>query len=182
VSFVQWLTSILQQVKLWAVVAPWERAVRVRLGKHVAVLQPGIHFRIPLADSVLMFNNRLRIASFPNQTLTTEDGRTISIAGNVGFRIEDPLLAMQSLQQPEYSVAALVQTTVSSFVTSRALVDIDKSEMEQEAKSDLSRIASGLAIEYVSMTDFAPVNRTFRVLGDEWRPSTKPDTHDKYEG
>jgi regulator of protease activity HflC (stomatin/prohibitin superfamily) len=181
VSFVQWLTSILQQVKLWAVVAPWERAVRVRMGKHALVLGPGVHFRIPLLDSILMFNNRLRIASFPNQTLTTEDGRTISVAGNVGFRIDDPLLAMNSLQQPEYSCAALVQTTVSSYISTRSLDGIDKSEIEAEAKADLERIASGLSIEYVSLTDFAPVNRTFRVLGDEWRPATKPDTHDKFE-
>lgn len=181
-TFVQWLTSILQNVKLWAVVSPWERAVRVRFGKFVRVLDPGFHFRIPLGDEVFLFNNRLRIATFPNQTLTTTDGKTLSVAGNVGFRIDDPLRAMQSLQQPEFSCAALVQTTVASYVSARSLEEIDKAELEGEAKAALEHIASGLVIEYVSLTDFASVSRTFRLLGDEWRPSTKLDGHDKYEG
>lgn len=175
----EWLTKILQGVKLWVVVRPWERCVRVRMGKHAVVLGPGIHLRLPLVDEAMLFNNRLRIASFPNQTLTTIDGRTVSIAGNVGFRIDDPLRAMNALQQPEYSCAALVQTSAASYVTARAFADLDPCELQHVAKDDLSRVADGIAIEYVAITDFAPVSRTFRLLGDEWRPSTRPDVHDK---
>lgn len=180
-GILQWLTNMVQQVKWWAVVNPWERAIRVRLGKHARLLDCGWHLRIPIIDTVTIFNNRLRISTFPGQTLGTTDGRTITVAGNVGFRIDDPLEAMRSLQQPEYSCAALVQTTVANYVTSRSFAELIKGELEGEAKAELERLASGLAIEYVSLTDFAVINRTFRILGDEWRPNTKPDNHDKYE-
>lgn len=178
-GILQWLTNLVQQIKVWITVRPWERAVRVRLGKNVKVLEPGIHLRIPIVDEAILFNNRLRIAAFPGQTLTTTDGRTVSIAGNVGFRIADPLAAMLSLQQPEYSCAAIVQTSVASYVTTRALEEIEAGDLQAFAKTELENMSGGLAIEYVSLTDFAIVNRTFRVLGDEWRPSTKPDGHDK---
>jgi hypothetical protein len=36
----------------WVTVAPWERALRVRLGKRVTLLGPGVHLRIPVADRV----------------------------------------------------------------------------------------------------------------------------------
>lgn len=180
-GILQWLTNLLQSVKWWAIVNPWERGILVRLGKHARLLEPGWHLRIPIVDSVTLFNNRLRISTFPGQTLATTDGRVVTIAGNVGFRISDPLEAMRSLQQPEYSCAALVQTTVSNYVTSRRFAQLMKGELEDEAKSDLTRVAGGLEIEYVSITDFAPINRTFRILGDEWRPNTKPDNHDKFE-
>lgn len=178
-GILQWLTNLIQQVKPIIVVNPWERGIRVRLGKHTKLLSPGWHLRIPVVDSVTMFNNRLRIASFPGQTITTVDGRTVSIAGNVGFRIEDPLAAMMSLQQPEYSCAALVQTTAATYIAALPFEELVKGDLEEMAKTDLEKVACGLAIEYVSITDFAPVNRTFRILGDEWRPSTKPDVHDK---
>lgn len=178
-SLFDWLIRIIQGLKLWVVVRPWERAVRVRLGKHAEVLDKGVHLKLPFIDDVTLFNSRLRIASFPNQTLTTADGFTVSVAGNVGFRVAEPLEAMLSLQQPEYSCAALVQTSASSFVVSRRLEEIDPTDLQEFAKDELQRAAGGLSIEYVSLTDFAKVNRTFRLLGDEWRPSTRPDTHDK---
>lgn len=181
-GILKWLTELAKQVKLWAVIAPWERGIRVRLGKNAALLEPGVHLRIPLVDEIILFNNRLRIATFPGQTIRTADGHTVTVAGNVGFRIDDPLRAMLSLQQPEYSCAAVVQTSVSSYVTTRGYEEIDVAEMESQACEELARIADGLAIEFVRLTDFAPVSRTFRLLGDEWRPSTKPDQHDAYSG
>jgi regulator of protease activity HflC (stomatin/prohibitin superfamily) len=176
----QWLTNLFQGVKLWIVVRPWERAIRVRLGKHAVELGPGVHIRIPIVDEAILFNNRLRIAAFPGQTLTTQDGRAVSVAGNVGFRVEQPLEAMRALQQPEYSCAALVQSSVAAYISSRNFGEIDAADLQSYAKDELVRMAGGLAIEYVSVTDFALVNRTFRVLGDEWRPATRPDSHDKF--
>jgi modulator of FtsH protease HflK len=179
-ALVEWLSKLLQGVKLWVTVKPWERCVRVRLGKWAVVLDPGVHFRIPLADDVMLFNSRLRIASFSAQTLMTLDRKVVSIAGNIGFRIDDPLRAMKSLHQPEYSCAALVQRSVAAYVTARECADLNAEALQLLAKEDLQRIAGGLTIEHVSVTDFAPVNRTFRLFGNEWRPETRPDAHDKY--
>lgn len=177
-GILEWLTSIAQGVKFWAVICPWESGVRVRLGKHAAKLDSGWHWRIPLADSILIFNNRLRIAVVPAQTITTSDGRAVSVAGSVGFRIADPLRAMLALQQPELSAAALVQRTVAQYVAGRDLDEIAADELEACAKAELEVLADGLEIEYVKLTDFAIINRTFRLLGEEWRPSTKLDAHD----
>jgi regulator of protease activity HflC (stomatin/prohibitin superfamily) len=178
-ALIEWLSRLVQGVKVWVVVRPWERCVRVRFGKHASVLEPGVHFRIPLADEVMLFNNRLRVAPIPAQTMTTADGEVVSVAGNVGFRIADPLLAMLSLQQPEYSVAALAQSSAATYIRERAFDDLDAGDLQLFAQENLQAVADGLVIEFVSITDFARVNRTFRLLGDEWRPATRVDTHDK---
>ncbi len=43
----------------WTVIQPWEGAIRVRFGRWVRTLTPGLHLRIPYADSVYRQTNRL---------------------------------------------------------------------------------------------------------------------------
>lgn len=181
-GIIQWLTTILEHLKCWAIVNPWERGIRIRAGRHTKLLDPGWHFRIPLVDSVVLTNNRLRICAFPDQTILTKDRKTVSAAGNVGFRITDPLKAMLSLKQPEFSCAALVQSSVSQYVSDRSLEELDIREMESSAKDELTAVVDGIEIEFVRVTDFTVVNRTFRLLQERWQPSTSVDGHDKYEG
>jgi regulator of protease activity HflC (stomatin/prohibitin superfamily) len=173
-GIVKWIADLFRSFQWWAVVNPWERGVRVRLGKSTSLLNPGWHWRIPIADKVWIFNNRLRLTSFPAQTLTTTDGKTITVAGLVGFRIADPLAAMRSLQQPEYSCAALTQTAVTEYVCEREFGEIDRSELEAEALDILRRTTNGFEFEFVRATDFASV-RAIRLLQETWRPETRPD-------
>lgn len=173
-GIVKWIADIFRSFQWWAVVNLWERGVRVRLGKSATLLEPGWHWRIPIADKVWVFNNRLRLTSFPAQTLTTLDQRTITVAGLVGFRITDPLAAMQSLQQPEFSCAALTQTAVTEYVCSREFGELDRAAMEQDALDLLHSSTNGFAFEFVRATDFASV-RAIRLLQETWRPETRPD-------
>lgn len=175
-GILQWLTDIAKTVQLWVVVLPWDRGVRVRLGKYTSLLEPGIHWKIPLVDKVWIVNNRLRFTSFPAQTLGTTDGKSITMAGVIGFRIADPLEAMLSLVQPEVSCAALAQTTIAEYVCSRTFPELDRAELEQECLADLQRVATGLTFEVVRLTDFA-LMRTLRIIKSEesWRPETRAD-------
>jgi regulator of protease activity HflC (stomatin/prohibitin superfamily) len=178
-TFFEWLADVLRQAKLWTVINLWERGVRVRRGNSAVLLRPGWHWRIPIVDNVLLFNNRLRIMPVPAQTIQTRDARTISVAAIVGFRIDDPLEAMLSVQQPEHSCAAFVQTATAKYIAERTLDEIVLEELQDSATTELGIYVSGIVIEFVRVIDYAVINRTFRVLGDEWRPQTKVDTHDK---
>lgn len=177
-SLFEWLAEVARTIQLWVVVLPWERAVRVRMGNHSKVLEPGMHLKLPIIDKIWPVNNRLRFAAFPAQTLTTLDGKTMTVGGTVGFRISDPLQAMLSMQQPEYSCAALIQSCVSSYIASRTADELDKAELETEAAEQLRRAAPGFVFEFVTVSDWASV-RAIRLLQETWRPETRPD-HDPY--
>lgn len=172
----RWVADFFRLFKFWTVVSPWERAVRVRAGKHTAILDPGWHWVIPVMDVVWIVNQRLRFTSWPAQTLTTADGKSITLAGNVAFRIIDPLAAMQAFQQPEQSIASIVQTTVSEYVRSRDLTELDADELETECIDYLKRVAEGFTFEFVRVTDFSTM-RVLRIIksDESWRPETGSD-------
>lgn len=177
-SLVQWLIDIIRGLQVWVTVLPWERCVRVRLGKYATELDPGYHWKWPWVDQVWPINNRLRFASFPVQSLTTKDNKPVHVAGLVKFRIIAPLKAMMSLVQPENSVAAIVQTVVADYVKTRNYDELDPTELEALALAQLIIDADGFLFECVAMTDWTS-GRSFRLFQESWRPETRPD-HDPY--
>ena len=71
-TFTALLKQIGQIFRWWVIVAPWEQGLRVRAGKHVLLLKPGLHVRIPYIDQVFIQSSRLRIVHLAMQTVLTE--------------------------------------------------------------------------------------------------------------
>jgi regulator of protease activity HflC (stomatin/prohibitin superfamily) len=178
-SLFQWIIDLLKELRVWVTVLPWEKCVRVRLGKFATELEPGYHWKWPGIDKVWPVNNRTRFTSFPVQSLTTKDGLTLHIAGLIGFSITEPLLAMQNLAQPESSCSAMTMAIVSSHVPQHDFAELDKAELEAEVLGQLRLSAPGIKFEFVSLTDWAQ-GPTFRMLKESWLPETRPD-RDPYD-
>lgn len=171
-EFFKWLAELVKGAQCWIIVQPWERAVRVRAGRTTVLLEGGLHFRIPYVDGVSVVNTRLRVAPMPSQTVTTKDGRTVTVGGQIAFRVSDPLAAMRALQNPENTVAAYAQAAISRFLSTVSSADLNLAAIEADATKELLHFAAkGLEIETVSVVDFAIV-KTFRILQENWRPAT----------
>lgn len=177
-ELVKWIVSLLSDLRPWEIVLPWQRAVRVRFGKWTRIWEPGFHFRLPIFDAVKPVNTRLRIACVPSQTITTKDGKTLTVAANLGFRISDPLRAMLRLQAPESTCAALVQAEFTRLITPCVLADIQASEIEAASLEALkAAYGDAIAFDFVHVVDFAAV-KTLRLLNESWRPNTGHDGND----
>ena len=167
-----WIADIFKEARFWQVVAPWERAVRVRAGKHTVLWGPGLHFRIPYLDDVRLVNTRLRVASAPCQTLSTLDGKAVTVASLIGFRIVDPLKAMLRMADPESCCSSFVQTEVARYISARTSSAIHLNDLEEATLAGLERFGNGgFEFEFVRVVDYAVV-KTFRLLQEQWRPHT----------
>jgi regulator of protease activity HflC (stomatin/prohibitin superfamily) len=168
----QWIVGIIKDARFWQIVLPWERAVRVRFGRNPILWESGFHWRIPYFDEIRVANTRLRIACVPAQTITTLDGRTLTIDVSLAFRIRDPLVAMMRLQKPEDSCAGFAQIAVARFIKTRSYAEITLDELEAAVRAEMVELAGdGLAFEYVRVVEFA-LMRTIRLIQDTWRPHT----------
>jgi regulator of protease activity HflC (stomatin/prohibitin superfamily) len=158
------------------IVLAWERGVLVRLGRNARILEPGFHWRIPYLDEVRTLNNRFRIACFPCATISTRDGKVMTCAGNVGFRIADPRAALLALSQPDDILAAMAQSAIAELVAERTAQDLTAAYIEARALASLRDFgaARGLEVEFVRLVDFAAV-RAIRLLQGQWRPRSHED-------
>lgn len=161
------LRQFLQGLRLWLTVAPWEQALRVRLGKHVTLLRAGVHLKIPLVDVIYVQSVRARVSDFGRQTVTTSDGKAITFAGAVGYEIADLLLLYQSLHHAEDTLRNLARAAIADHVSRspacECAPDVVVERATQKTAGQFAQYGLGGVCLYI--TEFALV-RTYRVIGD----------------
>lgn len=164
-EFFQWLMGFVREFRVLVTILPWEIGVRTRLGNRIAVWQPGLHIKLPFIDDVRPVNTRLRIAHAGDQTITTLDGKVLTVSMAIGFLILDPVAALLRLHDPEASCAALAQSATADFVGRRLAVDVKARDLEAHALAFIKDNSAGYSFEFARVTDFAYI-RTYRILNE----------------
>lgn len=157
---------ITKAVKLWVILSPWEKAVRVRFGKRQTELGAGIHFKLPFFDSIYKQTVRLRILALPMQTLSSYDNKNITIKLAVGYSISDIKKLYNTLHEPETTVNNIVLSEVSTYISNCKSTEYDASKLSADVLSKLQNENYGLKFEYVKVLEYAIV-RTYRLLNDK---------------
>ncbi len=160
------LEYLLNAIKIWIIVQPWENGLRVRNGKHVKKMKGGVYFRIPYLDSVYIQSVRLRVVSLPIQTLTSKDLKAITLNSAIGYSIVDIEKIYSTLYHPELTLANMAMSEISDYVYKNNLQDLHPQEIERAVIEKLSVGDYGIKVEYFRMTNFAVV-KTFRLIQDQ---------------
>ncbi len=171
----QWLSQILsslaQPLKWWVVVAPWEGALRIRLGKVAGELGPGIHFRVPFLDRLYIQSLRLRTISDTGQTMTTRDGKVVTIAIGIEYGIANLLRVYEGLANPEAVLMYRVQGIIADHVNKVDGNLLSPQTIEDAVLENLPIGEWGMDRLRLHVTSFAFV-KTYRLLMNDYRTYT----------
>jgi hypothetical protein len=156
----------------WVTVMPWEEAVFVRGGKSMRVIRAGIYLRIPFYDQVYLQTTRLRVMTSPPQTVTTKDGKTITVVMALGYSIVDIKKLYSTLFQPESTLCNILQSSVAEAVREANYEICTPAFIEAKAVKDISVEDYGLKFEYIKATGFSQV-KAYRLIQDNhWNPDS----------
>ncbi len=85
-----------------------QQGVVTQLGKPVRVLQsPGLHFKLPFFQQVIFFDNRLLDYDSAPTEVVTKDKKALVVDNYSRWRISDPLLLLQTVQNENGAQARL---------------------------------------------------------------------------
>lgn len=99
------------------VVPQQESWVVERFGKFNKILQPGLQLLLPLVDRISYVHSLKEIAlEIPSQAAITQDNVTLNLDGVLYLKIVDPYKASYGVEDPEYAVSQLAQTTMRSEI------------------------------------------------------------------
>ncbi len=163
----QFFEYIINAVKIWVIIQPWQTGLRVRGGKKIKLLKKGIYFRIPYYDSIYVQEKRLRVIPLPMQNLTTKDGNNITTNGSIGYSITDIKKLYDTLYQPEKTVMNMAMSDLSQYVFENDLVDVDRKEIEERILEYLNNCDYGLKFEFFRLENYS-VARTYRLITDKF--------------
>ncbi|XP_050401660.1 stomatin-like protein stl-1 [Patella vulgata] len=88
-----------------------------RFGKWHRVLDPGLNFLLPVVDSIKYVQTLKEIAiDVPHQAAITIDNVTLTMDAVLYLRVIDPYKASYGVEDPEYAITQLAQTTMRSEI------------------------------------------------------------------
>jgi regulator of protease activity HflC (stomatin/prohibitin superfamily) len=106
VIFVSFLAAAIRMVK------EYERAVIFRLGRLVGAKGPGLFFRIPFLDKLIVVDLRVITSDVPKQRVITRDNVTVDVDAVVYYRVLDPSKAIVRVVDYADATNLLAQTTL----------------------------------------------------------------------
>jgi membrane protease subunit HflC len=176
----QWLSQLcgwFHQLNFLFVIAPWEQALRIRLGKTAAMLGPGLHFKVPFLDKVFVQGVRLRTINDGTQTITTQDGKSLTLSVVVSYAIEDISKLYLSLSRPEVTLLNTVQGTIAEVVSQTSSAELTTDKLRAQVIERMAVGDWGLGQFDVKVTNFVYV-RALRLINEGYRTLTRADELD----
>lgn len=171
-----WFTTALQSMtrlfKWWVVVACWEQGIRVRLGKRMKRLNPGIHFRIPFLDRIYIQSTRLRVISCPTQSISKRDKNVITFGLAVRYQIQDIVKLYQTAASVEAILLYDAISKAAQLITT-AESDVDPASLEEQINATMPNHEYGLSDVQVSILSFCQARCYRFITGDAWLASGK---------
>ncbi len=151
-----------------------EQAVLVTLGKPAAVTETGLHFKIPLIQTVRKVNTTIQ--GFPigydiqtnenieeESVMITSDYNFINVDFFAEYRIVDPVQYLYASEQPEEILKNIVQSSIRTVVGSYQVDDVlttGKSEIQAKIKTMITERLEeqdiGLQLVNITMQDSEP--------------------------
>lgn len=159
-------------------------AVLTRFGKFVGTKGPGLHFRIPIVDSVVKveakrqlkaeFGFRTQSAGVKSEFLRnavtdkesailTGDLNVVNVEWIVHYMIADPYTYLFKVDNVELTLRALSEATMRSVVGDYSVTEVltrGREEVLEKARNQLAelcqRYETGISIQKVELKDSAP--------------------------
>jgi regulator of protease activity HflC (stomatin/prohibitin superfamily) len=142
------------------VVKQIERGVVFRLGRaQQEPRRPGLNLLIPGVDRMRRVNMQVVTMPVPGQDGITRDNVTVRVDAVVYFRVIDPLRAVVEVQDYEFAISQVAQTSLRSIIGKSELDDLlsNREQLNQglEVMLDSPAASWGIEIDRVEIKDVA---------------------------
>ncbi|MFH2046490.1 MAG: slipin family protein [Pseudomonadota bacterium] len=102
----------------------YERGVIFRLGRVIKAKGPGIILLIPFVDQMVKVSLRLIVIDVDPQDVITKDNVSVKVNAVIYFRVIDTVKAVIEVENYQYAMTQLAQTTIRSICGQGELDDL----------------------------------------------------------
>lgn len=90
----------------------YERGVKFQLGKYLSTKEPGWRLILPVIQSMVKVDVRVKAVDVPDQEAITKDNVSVNINAVIYYKVSDAAKAIIEVENFSYAVSQLAQTTM----------------------------------------------------------------------
>ncbi len=139
------------------VVSQYQKGVLFRLGRLIAVREPGLRFIIPIADRLRIVSMRIVTMPIQSQGIITRDNVSVDISAVAYFRVVDAAKSVVVIENVNAAIDQIAQTTLRKVVgqhtLDQALADTDVINADIRQILDATTVEWGVEVTLVELKD-----------------------------
>jgi len=170
VELIEVITRVIPRIKK---VPPNEKGVFLNAGHFRRDVEEGIYVFWPLIQDILTIDVTPQVINLPNQSVTTNDQKTVAIGGAIEYSIGNVQKAILEVQDYDTSLQNLAMGIIADFVMTHTFDECIKSDqLKKEVTDGIRHRATdwGLRIRKFYLTDLAE-HQVHRVMTQD-QPQT----------
>lgn len=164
-KILEFILNFIKEVLPCWIIDQYEGGVKLRFGKYVRTLGPGFYFKIPFLEKIIEDMVITTTMGTPSQTLTTKDGKTVSVKGVIKYSISDIKLFLLEVTDRFSAMSDVTQSVVKEQIEARTwqeCMDIDlDNTIEKKVRLNVKKW--GINIEDFTLVD-KTITRSYRLF------------------
>ncbi|WP_343574850.1 slipin family protein [Mycobacterium sp.] len=153
------------------VVWQYERGVQFRLGRVVAVREPGLRLIIPVIDRLWRVSMRIVTMPIQSQGIITRDNVSVDIAAVAYFRVIDARKSVVVIENVRAAIDQIAQTTLRNVVGQHSLDEVlaqtEKINASIRQILDTTTVEWGVEVTLVELKDIQLPDSMKRAMARE---------------
>ncbi len=146
----------------------YERGVKFTLGKFSGIMNPGWNLVFPIFQSYKKVDIRTRTVDVPEQEAITKDNVSVRINAVLYYKIFDSSKALIAVENFNFAVSQLAQTTMRNAVGSVSLDELlsEREKISEEICKIVDKATDpwGIKVENVELKDISLPEEMKRVI------------------
>jgi membrane protease subunit HflC len=135
-----------------------QQVLVLQLGKFIKkVDQPGLHFKLPFLQNIVVYERRVLEADPPKEQVILSDQKRLDVDAYVRYKIDDPLKFFESVRDERVAASRLGNVVNSTLrrvlgnVTLLTVLSDERAKVMQDISNEVNVVAVPLGIEIVDV-------------------------------
>lgn len=131
----------------------WQRGVKFTLGIFTSVASPGWRIVVPVFQTMILVDMRLKTVDVPSQDAITKDNVSAKINAVIYYQVTDAAKAIIDIQNIDYAVLQLAQTTMRNIAGSVTLDELlaERQKISEQIEVMVDRAIQGWGVDVTSV-------------------------------